>query len=352
MENLPLVSIIINNYNYERFLKQSIDSALAQTYPHTEVIVVDDGSIDGSWALIEQYGDHILPISQANGKQGKAFNTGFASSQGDVIIFLDADDYLFPEAAQQIIDIWQPDTAKVHYRLQVVDANSQSLNFTYPQGGKRLAAGPVWQQVLDIAAYAGVPTSGNALSRQALEALSPIPKDFNTMADDYLSVLIPFFGNVLAVETPLGAYRIHGNNQWAISTTASSSRLHRFIQHDLARCELLRRKVPEFGYEVPDDLELRFFGRAWSRLASLKLAQANHPVPNDRAWYLAYRGIQALGRSPDLSTPRKLLLSLWFLWVGLLPEALSKPAINWLLTPASRPKFMRWTFQRIRAMGV
>lgn len=352
MENLTLVSIIINNYNYERFLKQSIDSALAQTYPNTEVIVVDDGSTDGSWALIEQYGDRILAISQSNGKQGKAFNTGFASSQGDIVIFLDADDYLFAEAAQRIVDIWQLDTAKVHYRLQVVDADSQSLEFTYPQGGKRLATGPVWQQVLDVATYAGVPTSGNALSRRALAAVSPIPKDFNTMADDYLSVLIPFFGNVLAVETPLGAYRIHGDNQWAISTTASSNRLHRFIQHDMARCELLRHKAPEFGYEVPENLELRFFGRAWSRLASLKLARKAHPVPNDRAWHLAYHGIQALGRSPDLSALRKLMLSLWFLWVGLLPEALSVPAVTWLLTPASRPKFVRWTFQKIRAMGV
>ena len=352
METLPLFSVIINNYNYERFLKEAIDSALAQTYSAIEVIVVDDGSSDRSWSLIKQYGDRIQAISQSNGKQGKAFNTGFAKSKGEIVLFLDADDYLFPEAVQQIVDSWLPDTAKVHYRLQVVDADGQPRQFTYPQGGKRLATGPVWKQVLDVAAYAGVPTSGNALSRKALAAVSPIPAEFNTMADDYLSVLIPFYGNVIAIEEPLAAYRIHGDNQWAISETASSDRLHRFIKHDMARCELLREKAPELGYEVPPNLELRFFGRAWSRLASLKLDRKTHPFPDDKAWYLALHGIQALKRSSDFSSARKLLLSLWFLWVGLLPGAVAKPVLTWLLTPVSRPKLIRWTFKQIRAIGV
>lgn len=352
VKNSPVVSIVINNYNYERFLKQAIESALAQTYSDVEVIVVDDGSSDRSWSLIEQYGNRIQAISQSNGKQGKAFNTGFANSKGEIILFLDADDYLFPEAVQKIVDSWLPDTAKVHYRLQVVDADSQPRQFTYPQGGKRLAAGQVWKQVIDVAAYAGVPTSGNALSRKALSAVSPIPAEFNTMADDYLSVLIPFFGNVIAIEEPLAAYRIHGDNQWAISETASSDRLHRFIKHDMARCRLLREKAPELGHEVSPNLELRFFGRAWSRLASLKLDRENHPVPDDKAWHLAFHGIQALGRSADFSSARKLLLSLWFLWVGLLPGAVARPVLTWLLTPASRPKFIRWTFKRIRAIGV
>jgi glycosyltransferase involved in cell wall biosynthesis len=95
MESNLLVSIIINNYNYDRFLAEAINSALNQTYPYTEVIVVDDGSTDNSRQIIAEYGDRIIPILQPNGKQASAFNNGFAHSKGEIIIFLDSDDYLY-----------------------------------------------------------------------------------------------------------------------------------------------------------------------------------------------------------------------------------------------------------------
>lgn len=65
-KKLPLVSIIINNYNYGRFLREAIDSALNQTYPHVEVIVVDDGSTDGSQEIITSYGDRVIPVLKEN----------------------------------------------------------------------------------------------------------------------------------------------------------------------------------------------------------------------------------------------------------------------------------------------
>ena len=68
----PLVSILICSYNYERFVGQTIASALAQTWPHTEVIVVDDGSSDGSWAVIQSFGTKVRAIRQPNGGQGAA----------------------------------------------------------------------------------------------------------------------------------------------------------------------------------------------------------------------------------------------------------------------------------------
>ena len=69
-----------------------IDSALQQSYPYVEVIVVDDGSTDASLAIILSYNDRMIPILQANGGQAAAFNAGFARSRGDVVIFLDSDD--------------------------------------------------------------------------------------------------------------------------------------------------------------------------------------------------------------------------------------------------------------------
>jgi glycosyltransferase involved in cell wall biosynthesis len=85
--NLPLASIIITSYNYEKFLPQAIDSALKQSYPVKEIIVVDDGSTDNSRHIINSYGDQIIPVFKKNGGITSATNAGFFASQGELIFF-------------------------------------------------------------------------------------------------------------------------------------------------------------------------------------------------------------------------------------------------------------------------
>ena len=97
-----LASIVINNYNYGRFLPEAIESALGHTYPNTEVIVVDDGSTDNSREVISKYGSRVISVLKANGGQGSAFNAGFAASKGDLIFFLDSDDFFYPEKVASI----------------------------------------------------------------------------------------------------------------------------------------------------------------------------------------------------------------------------------------------------------
>ena len=93
---LPLVSIIITNYNYEKFLPRAIDSALQQTYPVKQIIVVDDGSTDNSRKIINQYGNQITPVFQENRGATSATNTGFFASRGEILFFLDSDDIFSP----------------------------------------------------------------------------------------------------------------------------------------------------------------------------------------------------------------------------------------------------------------
>ncbi|WP_309739445.1 glycosyltransferase [Chamaesiphon sp. OTE_20_metabat_361] len=344
-----LVSIIINNYNYDRFLTEAIDSALNQTYLHTEVIVVDDGSTDKSREIIIRYGDRIVPIFQPNGKQAAAFNSGFAKSRGDIIVFLDADDYLMPTAIERIVAIWQPNLAKVHYRLQVVDAEGQSLGYTSPQGSQPLATGEVWKTLLEFGGYTSTPTSGNALSRKAMAPIFPIPAAYKLTADDYLSMLIPFAGEVAAIEEPLGAYRIHNSNQWALATV-TGDRFRRFVCHDLQNYALLEQKAAELGQILPTDLAQRSIGRLWSRMISLRLDPQNHPVPSDRAWSLIYQGIRSLWKYSTFNWQKCVIYSLWFIWVGLMPLALARPAMTWLYAPQFRPKAIDWTVRKIRAL--
>jgi glycosyltransferase involved in cell wall biosynthesis len=102
----PLASILINNYNYGRFLGQAIDSALSQDYLSKEILVVDDGSTDNSREIIFSYGDRIIPIFKENGGQASAFNAGVAASRGDILCFLDADDFFYPEKITHVVDVF------------------------------------------------------------------------------------------------------------------------------------------------------------------------------------------------------------------------------------------------------
>lgn len=120
-DHLP-VSIIIANYNYARFLSRAIDSALDQDYAKVEVIVVDDASTDGSAEVIASYGGRIKArLREENGGHAAAFNTGFAASRGAIVLFLDADDYLYPAAVSELLAQWSDDTAQMQFRLHLVD---------------------------------------------------------------------------------------------------------------------------------------------------------------------------------------------------------------------------------------
>ncbi len=99
MSDVPLVSVVVNNYNYGRFLREAIDSALNQTYPNVEVVVVDDGSTDGTSEVAGRY-PKVRLVRQENRGLSGARNSGLAVSEGEYVVFLDADDRLLPEALE------------------------------------------------------------------------------------------------------------------------------------------------------------------------------------------------------------------------------------------------------------
>src|SRR3979409_485406 len=100
--SMPLASILINNYNYARFLDKAIDSALSQNYPTKEIIVVDDGSTDNSGEIISGYGDRIIPLFKENGGQAPEFSAGVANCQGAILCFLDSDDFVHPDKLERV----------------------------------------------------------------------------------------------------------------------------------------------------------------------------------------------------------------------------------------------------------
>ena len=131
----PLVSIIIPTFNRARFVTDAIDSCLEQTHGNCEVIVVDDGSSDGTdQVLRESYGEQIRTIRQRNQGPGIARNAGIAVAKGEFIHFLDADDRLHARKVELCLDVFQkrPDISVVYTHFQFVAADGQSPLETTP----------------------------------------------------------------------------------------------------------------------------------------------------------------------------------------------------------------------------
>lgn len=107
MNTPPIISVIVPTYNAEPFLRQALDSCIAQTYPHLEVICVNDGSKDKSLEIIEEYvtkDNRFKLINQPNGGYGKAMNAGFDAATGKYMAILEPDDYLPPNAYKLMIE--------------------------------------------------------------------------------------------------------------------------------------------------------------------------------------------------------------------------------------------------------
>jgi glycosyltransferase involved in cell wall biosynthesis len=332
----PTVSIVVNNYNYEHFVGKAIESALRQSYPYVEVVVVDDGSTDGSRRVIDRYRDQVVTVEQANGGQAAALNAGFAACSGDLVIFLDADDELRPKAAEHVVQHFRPGMAKLHFRLDAVDQEGAPLGFTNPPASKPLATGPVVQSLLSNGRYTTPVMSGNAFPRGVLERILPMPEaEWRISADGYLVTAAPFYGTVAAIEEPLGFYRIHGANAWA-PDTVDAAQLSRRVQHDLAKYALVTALATANGLSAARHLDLNDHDHLRNRIASLRLYPRSHPVADDKRWRLAWQGIVRTVFHSDLDARRRLIFAVWFAGVSFAPRSVAERAVLLLYAPQQR----------------
>jgi glycosyltransferase involved in cell wall biosynthesis len=211
----PRCDIIINNFNYARFLKKAVDSALRQTWPNTRVIVVDDGSTDESGEIVKRYKNDITAVLKSNGGQGSSYNAGWAESRGDLVCFLDSDDTLFPNAMETAVSLFEdPQVVKVQWPLHVVDSSGEwhgelSTHVTPPEGDlkERVAVdGPLYDFHF---------TTGAAYRADFLSRVFPMPEpEYRNGGDVYLITLAPVYGRIRTATQALGTYRAHGQNNY------------------------------------------------------------------------------------------------------------------------------------------
>ena len=262
----PRVSVLINNYNYGRFLGEAVESALAQDFRSAEIIVVDDGSTDRSQEVLEAFGGRIRVILQANGGQAAAMNAAVAASSGDLLCFLNSDDRWTPGKLSAVVEAFDadPGAVLVYHRLQPVRDGSASGFRPVPRS---LCSGDLAPRMLQSAGWWPFPmTSAVSVRRSAWNEAGDIPDSFRISADAWLVGIYPFLGRVTGLPEALGDYRIHNNNWYR--DTEDASMLRRRMAHWEATVDATNRFLGERGSPG----RLRLAAHLPHRLAAARLA--------------------------------------------------------------------------------
>lgn len=250
LPSLPLVSIVVVNFNYGRFLGEAVASVYAQTYPRMECIVVDNASTDESSDVLESlsraYPDLRVIRRAANDGQTPAALDGLAAAEGAYVIFVDADDILLPTGVEAHVFAHLSLRLNVGFTSgdmlqlagdQIVVATSEDFN-RYIRSGKgrrpgevrpfrALAAGewptPAVAERLANAIHVvpplhklwvWAPTSGSCYRRDALQKFADNPDlaTLRTGTDMYFAHAIGALCGSALIDEPVFAYRIHGGN--------------------------------------------------------------------------------------------------------------------------------------------
>lgn len=213
--------MVINNYNYGRFLGAAIESALAQEWDDLEVVVVDDGSTDDSLDVLARYAGRIVTIRQVNGGQGEAFNAGVCAASGDVVCLLDADDMARPRRAAAVAEAFGShlDAGWCFHPLEYVGADREppivEAGFFDERGTVKRGAPP--------RAFAPA-TSGLAFRSVLLDEVLPMPP-LRITADNYLKIVAMAVSPGVVLAEPLGVLRLHGDNAYSMLGAVDERRL-------------------------------------------------------------------------------------------------------------------------------
>ena len=260
----PFVTVIIATYNHGPFIEEAIDSVLNQTFPQneTEIIIVDDGSTDDTALKVRKYKDKIHYIYKENGGLASGLNSGFGKAQGEIIAFLDSDDYWDTHKLGIIVDRFEQSEFIdfVYHDLNIIDNNCNIISTyferTYPHLKNEFNNTP---QKIEFDRYLRgqlippfPPTSGISIRARCLQNIMPVPEHYRVCTDTYLHFFTIFYAREgVFMKRPLGYYRFHGANITEDGSLLSGSTMTKTKLKQLIHVyTLLIKDIEKYGQDT------------------------------------------------------------------------------------------------------
>ncbi len=243
----PYVSVLIDTYNHERFIEQAITSVLEQdmSMSDVEIVVVDDGSTDRTPEIVRKFEPRVRLVRKPNGGQASAFNTGIPECHGEIIAFLDGDDWWAPEKLRRVVETMEGEPE--------VGIVGHGYAFAFPDGrrqlhvlreGFRFRANTLEGALLLRVRGAFLGTSRIAIRASVLQQVLPVPETITIQADEYLSTVAAALSEVRILPEPLFYYRMHDSNAYQILKT------------DLQRLRRKQKVLAELARHLDEKLPL------------------------------------------------------------------------------------------------
>jgi len=211
---MPLVSVVIPAYNHGRYLDAAIESVLGQDYPHVELIVLDDGSTDGTRDVLARHGGRFRWETQENMGQAATLNKGWAMARGELLGYLSADDLLLPGAVRLSVQCLQkhPDAAGCYCDFNLIDPDSRVV---------RRVSTPEFSYADMLVNVTCPPGPGAFFRRTALERAGGWDPALRQMPDYDFWLRMGLQGRLIRVPEVLAAFRVHEASQTFGRTTAA-----------------------------------------------------------------------------------------------------------------------------------
>lgn len=316
---LPLVSVVVVNHNYGRFLQEGIGSVFAQSYPSIECIIVDNASTDESADVLRNLAIKYPAIKilqrEDNGGQSLALKEGFEASSGEYVVFLDADDILLPGFLETHIFVHlslrvpvgfsSSDMIQAAGARMVTGTVSYLSEFAQSGRGRRpglmrridASAPSVWPlqspgaaietevhfvDPCETGGWMWAPTSGNCFRRDALQLF--LNNDnlaaLRSCTDSYLLRGVNLITGSVVIDRPLGIYRLHGMNVFSKhphlngvlsfdkSSPSDNNQLGQklIMDHMIAKAPVFLQKMPSAWHYVK---ALKALEETWPKIPSV-----------------------------------------------------------------------------------
>jgi glycosyltransferase involved in cell wall biosynthesis len=199
---MQIVSIVTPSYNQAPFLEQTIQSVLEQDYPHIEYMVIDGGSTDHSVEIIKKYADRLVYwVSEKDSGQAEAINKGLRRANGEVLGWLNSDDYYLPGTIGAVVKHFEqnPDVVMIYGDMRAVDGRGQTINvLRYRQ-----------LSLQDLLCFQIIGQPSVFFRRSALDKAGLLDISFHFMLDHHLWVRLAQQGRILHVPQVWSAARYH-----------------------------------------------------------------------------------------------------------------------------------------------